>query len=147
MKVCTKCKKEKLLDQFNFRLKKTGLRQYQCKDCTRAFLRSHYERNREYYLAKARKRNTEKRLEVQGFIKNYLLKHPCVDCGESDIVVLEFDHRGNKSTEVANLIRGRNLLSTVKEEVEKCDVRCSNCHRRKTARDFGWSKNIDKMSL
>jgi hypothetical protein len=28
----------------------------------------------------------------------------------------------------------------VRAEIEKCDVRCVNCHRRKTARDFGWLK-------
>ena len=146
MKVCTKCKKEKSLDEFNFRVKKIELRQYQCRECTRAFIRSHYKRNKDYYLAKARKRNTEKRIEAHSYVRNYLLRHPCVDCGESDTIVLEFDHRGDKLKEVANLIRGRYPLLQVKEEIEKCDVRCANCHRRKTAKDFGWLKNIDKMS-
>jgi hypothetical protein len=27
------------------------------------------------------------------------------------------------------------------EELQKCDVRCANCHRRKTARDFKWFKS------
>lgn len=147
MKICTKCKKKRSLDEFNFRIKKIGLRQWQCIDCTRVLIRGHYNKNREYYLAKAKKRNAEKRLEVHSFIRNYLSRHPCVDCGESDIVVLEFDHKRDKSTEVANLTRGRNPLFVVKEEIEKCDVRCSNCHRRKTAREFGWFKNIEKMSL
>ena len=146
MKICTKCKKEKLIDQFNFRVKSIGLRQYQCIECTRAFVRSHYERNKDYYLKKARKRNSEKRLEAQNYIRSYLLKHPCADCGETDATVLEFDHHGEKFKEVAELIRGRYTLPTVKEEVEKCDVRCANCHRRKTAKEFGWLKNLKKMS-
>jgi hypothetical protein len=31
-------------------------------------------------------------------------------------------------------------LNQVKNEIEKCDVRCANCHRRKTAKDFNWYK-------
>jgi len=147
MKVCTKCKKEKALRDFNFRVKKLGLRQYQCLECTRAFVRGHYQRNKEYYLAKARKRNMEKRAEVQNYIRSYLLQHPCIDCGESDTTVLEFDHRGDKLKEISNLVRGRNSLLEIKEEVKKCDIRCANCHRRRTAKVFGWFKNIEKAPL
>lgn len=146
MKVCTKCKKEKSIYEFNFRLKKIGLRQYQCVECTRAFVGNHYKNNRDYYLAKAKTRNLKKKIEAQRYIRDYLLKHSCVDCGESDMVVLEFDHRENKIKEVANLIRDRRPIVEIKEELEKCDVRCANCHRKKTAQEFGWYRNIDKMS-
>lgn len=33
------------------------------------------------------------------------------------------------------------LLAMLKTEIEKCEVRCANCHRRKTARDLGWRQN------
>lgn len=145
MKICTRCKIKKSLDQFNFRIKRIGLRQYQCIECTRAFVKSHYQRNREYYLAKARKRNLDKRTELKAYIESYLLKHPCVDCGESDAVVLEFDHRRDKYKEIGSLVRDRCQLSKIKEEVKKCDVRCANCHRRKTAREFGWTKDTRKF--
>ncbi|MBI2674343.1 MAG: hypothetical protein HYX22_01230 [Candidatus Yanofskybacteria bacterium] len=145
MKICTKCKKEKSPNEFNFRVKNIGLRQYQCRECTRAFVRSHYQRNKEYYLIKAKRRNTGQRLEARSYIKEYLQKHSCIDCGESDIIVLEFDHKDNKFKEVAGLV-GHYPLLKIKEEIKKCDVRCANCHRKKTAKKFGWSKSIEKMS-
>ena len=143
MKQCTKCKKWKPFDGFNFRVRVLGLLQYQCKECTRIFIKSHYERNREYYLNKAKKRNTKIRLEVRNYIRNYLSTHPCVDCTEADITVLEFDHRGDKFKEVSLLARGRYSLQKVQIEIAKCDIRCANCHRRKTAKEFGWFKNTN----
>ncbi len=62
--------------------------------------------------------------------------HPCVDCGESDIRVLQFDHTdpAAKITEVSQLLRNASW-PRVLMEIEKCEVRCGNCHRRKTLRD------------
>jgi hypothetical protein len=64
-------------------------------------------------------------------VYNYLLKHPCVDCGEPDPVVLEFDHvRGVKLFNIGmsmGIARHR-----IEEEITKCDIRCTNCHLRRT---------------
>ena len=66
------------------------------------------------------------------WIKNYLLEHPCVDCKESDLVVLEFDHvRGVKKRDVMGLLNCS--LETIKTEIAKCDVVCANCHTKRTA--------------
>lgn len=141
MRSCSRCKKEKLLDEFNFKNKKKGQRQYHCKDCSRLYIRSHYERNKTYYLLKAHKRNARIRKEIKAFIWNYLGNNPCVDCGEDDIIVLEFDHIKDKAFTISSIGRNKTLLE-VKEEIKKCVVRCANCHRRKTAKQFGWHKNI-----
>jgi hypothetical protein len=58
--------------------------------------------------------------------------YPCADCGESDPLVLEFDHRGNKSFNIAKGARDRNWQAVL-DEIAKCDVVCANCHRRRTA--------------
>lgn len=66
------------------------------------------------------------------FIENYLKTHSCVDCSESDYVVLEFDHvRGKKKDNISRMVYGSSIKS-LEEEISKCDVRCANCHRRKT---------------
>lgn len=73
----------------------------------------------------------------------YLKDHHCIDCGESDIRVLDFDHvRGEKSFNIGNAISGSHRSwKKILEEISKCDVRCSNCHRKKTAKQFDWYKN------
>jgi len=63
-----------------------------CRSCTKAQVRRHYDQNRASYLAKARLRNNAVIEEKRRRILQYLKEHPCVDCGESDIVCLEFDH-------------------------------------------------------
>ena len=70
-------------------------------------------------------------------VLEYLLSNPCIDCGEADPVVLEFDHRDNKTANVSDGMRRGWSLKRIMEEVAKCDVRCANCHRRATAKSFG----------
>ncbi len=143
MKKCSKCHKIKEETEFSFKRKGLGILHSQCKECTRTLIKDHYSKNKEYYLEKASKRNSKLRNEAIEYINQYLEKHPCKDCGESDITVLEFDHtdRKVKFKAVSTLIRNRYTLDVIKEEVKKCEVRCANCHKRKTAVEFNWSKN------
>jgi len=75
------------------------------------------------------------RAERQAAVAEYLSTHPCVDCGENDIIVLDFDHRddSSKRADVGRLLTGGYSVRTVMIEIEKCDVRCANCHRIRTA--------------
>lgn len=102
-------------------------------------MRSHYNRNQEYYKEKAKRREILVRTLVHEFIAGYFMSHPCVDCGEKDILVLEFDHRSrqDKLDDVAGLVRKGYSSKSLINEIAKCDVRCSNCHRRKTERETG----------
>ena len=54
----------------------------------------------------------------------------CIDCGESNPLVLDFDHvRGNKKMCISNMVRNSYSIETIQKEIEKCEIRCSNCHR------------------
>lgn len=136
-KRCSICRYEKDLSDFSRSGKtKAGETRYKsrCKGCT-ALL------DAEYYSTRTSKPSAW----IGGFkpsqvkVWDYLLGHPCVDCGESDITVLEFDHvRGRKIGAVSALIAANVRWSVVAEEISKCDVRCSNCHTKITARRGNW---------
>jgi transposase-like protein len=66
-----------------------------------------------------------------------LLRSPCVDCGESDPLVLEFDHLRDKRNAVTRLAWHGCSLATIDAEIAKCEIRCANCHRRATAARAG----------
>lgn len=67
----------------------------------------------------------------------YLFVHPCIDCGEKDPVVLDADHvRGEKIHNLSHMVNEGYSWDKIETELEKCEIRCANCHRRKTARDF-----------
>lgn len=132
-RTCSKCGKTLPESEFNWKVDKIR-HQSHCKSCSRAYIRDHYRRHKKYYVEKARKRNDLYKEIACEYLGPYLLSHPCVDCGEKDILVLEFDHRDRKMKvdTIGSIIRSGASLEDVKQEVLKCDIRCANCHRRKT---------------
>lgn len=112
-----------------------------CRECRAEYGKKHYRENRQAYIARARKRNREIRDERTAFLLEYFHEHPCVDCGESDPVVLEFDHLEDKEFTISEGIRDRSWQSVL-DEIAKCEVVCANCHRRRTARRGGFRRVI-----
>jgi len=140
-KVCTGCQRELPVEEFHWRSKKLGKRISRCRECASEWSKAHYRRNTESYAKKAQSWNDRTREEVRIRLLNYLRSHPCVDCGETDPLVLTFDHvRGEKRSNVSVLVAGKAPWSTVLTEIQKCDVRCANCHMRRTSRQLGYWK-------
>lgn len=92
--------------------------------------KTHYQRNKRYYIERAR----QARRRQFDFIVDYKKAHPCVDCGIDDWRVLDFDHLPEfvKKGNMGELVHAGCGLKTLKDEIEKCEVRCANCHRIKT---------------
>lgn len=78
-----------------------------------------------------RKYKYEQKRLCREYIKTLKEKTMCQICGNKNIHCLDFHHRPNtnKKDTISNLIRHGYALSIVKEEIEKCDIICSNCHR------------------
>lgn len=141
MKVCQKCKEEKQEEEFAWK-KKGKLRSTTCNSCMTDYRRVWYERNKVKHKRNAKSWRLKMANQLFEFVQGYRMTHPCVDCGESDPVVLDFDHRDDvdKSFNVCDAIHRKLSLEKIKTEIEKCEMRCANCHRRRTAKQFNHKK-------
>jgi hypothetical protein len=119
---------------------------YKNPEDARRYRKRWYKRNKAKHIANARKNTDAHRSIVQKALVAYLKEHPCVDCGETDIVVLDFDHvRGKKLADVSDMKNRGYKLETIMREIEKCDVVCANDHRRRTAKRGLHFKHVAQM--
>jgi hypothetical protein len=131
------CGEMKPVDDFMWHRKATGERDSYCRPCRASYKRAHYLANKQRYIANANawsRRNIEDRTR---WLLQFFATHPCVDCGESDPVVLEFDHLRDKAFDIGRAMRDKNW-DLILQEIEKCEVVCANCHRKRTARRGKW---------
>jgi hypothetical protein len=141
MKICSKCHFPKKNTEFARNRSKTGSRQSYCRKCKRSYDAAYYKINHKRMRAQITAAKALKIEEARKKVLEYLRRNPCVDCGESDPIVLDFDHvRGEKVAYVATMIKDGLVWSRIEEEIAKCDIRCANCHRRKTAKQKGFYK-------
>lgn len=91
----------------------------------------HRTQRKNYQADKAsyRARNVRRVKAIRDHIIAYKSTHPCVDCGNDNWIVLDFDHRpGEKKLyKIANT--SWLTMAKLEAEIVKCDVRCANCHR------------------
>lgn len=96
----------------------------------KAYQQQYYLDNKDDYQGRIKlKRRVYRKILIE--IKSFT---PCMDCGEQyPYYVMDFDHRPgvDKKFELAD---SKNISSALRlmEEVDKCDVVCSNCHRIRT---------------
>ena len=111
-KVCTICQKELPIEDFNWRDKKKGIRRSECKSCHTKYMQNRIAEKRKYALQ----------------VKEQL---GCAKCGEIRPYVLDFHHLdpSEKENTVSRLITNTSNIESVKKEIAKCVVLCSNCHR------------------
>ena len=138
-KTCTSCKQSKPLAEYTVRrASRDGLATI-CRECNRLKARRYYAKNREYHVRVIMARKAVQRSLALEAVGTYLLANPCVDCGEGDVRVLDFDHRENcdKSADVMRLAQNGYSVARVMVEIAKCEVRCRNCHAKVTYERLG----------
>lgn len=138
MKICSVCETKKPLEGFHRNKRRLDGYQSYCKTCAAL-------RNRAYYVATPHKQverkanRTKAVLKGKKLVDDHFSKNFCVDCGNSDRRVLEFDHvRGIKIGNVSQMVTDGRGLEVIVAEIAKCEVRCANCHRVVT-----WERRIN----
>ena len=133
-KRCTMCKQLLPLEEFHRNRSRRDGRQNACKPCNIARNQRWYREHPEVRRIRMDEYNRRRKRYLQELLLDYLRAHPCVDCGEADPVVLDFDHvLPGKIANVSMMVLRKRSWSIIVEEIAKCEVRCANCHRRKTA--------------
>lgn len=135
LKRCTKCGDEKELEEeFCFVNKAKGKRRSICRACQRILWDAWYSNtdNRKSHLKRTIANNKINYWKLRQKVNDFLKTHPCVDCGESDYRVLEFDHIiGKKEFNISDGPNKFRAWKRIASEIEKCEIRCANCHRLK----------------
>ena len=99
----------------------------------REYQKKWYKNNAAAHKQKISINRKKSKQENRDYIYNFLSNSCCNTCGEKDILVLEFDHLHNKKHNISEMISSGISVENLKKEIEKCQVLCANCHRRKTA--------------
>lgn len=144
-KICSRCKRtlSPKKDFYKDQRRKDGLQIY-CKDCRDTHNKQYNLSKKEYLNQKRQERRQSRYL----YLLNYLASHGCVDCGETDPIVLDFDHvSGDKIDALSHMAHAVRPMDVIQQEIEKCQIRCSNCHRRKTAKEQNWYYYVDFSNM
>lgn len=142
MKTCIKCQQTKDDAEFPIRNRASMKRNNKCRECHREYVKIHYEKNKSGYIKRAKNHTDQQRELNRKNLFEFLQGKKCADCGNTDFRVLEFDHdnRKDKRMGVCKMVCRGHAWNSILKEIEKCTVRCANCHRIKTTEQLGWSK-------
>lgn len=143
-KKCTKCEKQKNVENFSFKNKEKNKRTSICNECQREYKNRWYHKHSEN-KEKFRIQSNITRKKLRQKMIDFLKDKSCIDCGEKDFVTFEFDHREveKKQSTISKMVNDCYSWDKISQEINKCDIRCANCHRKKTAKQFGYYKMLN----
>jgi hypothetical protein len=147
-KICRKCKIKKIASEFSRRSSNKKRLFSWCKKCSNAHSVEKYiqnMKNENYKTLRNRdlRENRKKRaISKYEWLAQYKHSRGCIDCGEKNPLVLQFDHMGLKEFNISNRVYSHGI-DKLKIEIEKTVVRCGNCHKMKT----GTTEDTEMMKL
>lgn len=101
------------------------------RDLQKGYQKAHYARNRQRLIQEA----AERKRRNARWLAEYKKKLKCSRCPEDHPACLDFHHRDPdaKIMSICNAANSGWGVEKILEEMAKCDVLCSNCHRKEHA--------------
>lgn len=125
-KVCPGCgKKPPEISFSRNRCKPDGL-QTRCKECHKTYDKKYYKENTQYHKNYVRAGINR----LRAIVRKYKEDKGCKYCQEKDGCCLDFHHTEDDKLFTIARIVSSGCTQLVLKEIEKCDVVCSNCHRK-----------------
>lgn len=92
------------------------------------YLVNHYQKHKEAYKSRQQQR---KKL-LREWFNAIKADAKCMICSENESVCLDYHHRDAKTKvdKISSLVSWMATKEEILAEMEKCDVLCSNCHRK-----------------
>lgn len=144
---CNKCRTLLPDEYFHFRNKEKGLRQRACSTCLNKYAAQYRIKNHTKVLEGLRVSYRKSKLAQSRRPKSWgsiiesrrmwvyeLKRNPCTDCNKIyPPFVMDLDHvKGEKKFTIASVMRNSVPDDVLMEEIMKCELVCSNCHRLRT---------------
>jgi hypothetical protein len=131
MRICSKCKQEKEASDFykDRKNKVSGLSSW-CKTCQTSDKKIHYINNKNYYIWRG--------LENKKWFYEFKKTLSCNRCGFAHPAALDFHHVDptTKSFNFGSINPVLKNKDAIMNEIAKCEVLCSNCHRIEHAKHY-----------
>ena len=127
-RICTKCKVEKDFDDFAWRSKRRNLKASECKTCHKETRNAYYVEN----MKSEKERVYARKKELAEWLANFKETLKCELCPEDESCCLEFHHTdpAKKELGVSQCATNGWSIERTKNEIKKCRVLCSNCHKK-----------------
>jgi hypothetical protein len=136
MKICSNCKQEKSLEEFNkkgFDRKGNPRFQTYCRPCDKKISKKYYHVNKEEQKKKIYASRKVRIEATKKYVRDLKSSTPCMDCGVVyPYYVMDFDHQHSKEFLISKAVAEGTSLEKIKKEIAKCHIVCSNCHRIRT---------------
>lgn len=130
MKLCPICNEEQPEENFPFKNKRLGRRNRRCKECYNNSQRAYYVNTGQRSNQRIRTKRNRKKLKERYL--EWKRSQWCWVCTETASECLDLHHLDptQKDFEVSKLASSCGSWKKIEQEIAKCAVLCSNCHRK-----------------